>query len=177
MQEIHLKRELYNILKTNKDKITADDLPVLKELYRILNDCTDKNGRKHDDLGRFTSKEGNGVKQEELKANIKNSIDDILAGKADEIIVKNVRDDLEQYGGNNNIAFIKGTKKGGVAHFATKHKDDIEYIINVLINGKITAAVPNRKVFIEDENYLAILSLDYFGDKKTWLLTGYKKDK
>ncbi len=178
MQEKEIEKEIIEIVKKHSSSLSKADLPFLYGLNSIMNDCTDCNGCKHDNLGRFTKKDkGSRLQQQRLKTDIKNAIDSIIAGKSNEIIVKNIRNDLEQYGGNNDIAFIKGTEKGGVAHFATKHKKDIEHIIDVLIDGKITAAVPNRKVFIEDEDYLAILSLDYFGNKKTWLLTGYKKDK
>jgi len=79
---------------------------------------------------------------------IQQAIQSILNGAADEIIVKNVRSDLEEYGGSNGIAFLKGTDKGVVSHFANKHKEDIDGIIDALINGKITGFMKNRKVYI-----------------------------
>ena len=115
--------------------------------------------------------------KEKTKSNIKNAIEQIIKGEKEEVVIKNVRDDLEKYGGTNDISFIKGNEKGGIFHFSKKHKEDIEGVIEALTDGKITSHVPNRKVFIEHKDYLAILSLDYHGNKKTWLLTGYKKDK
>lgn len=115
--------------------------------------------------------------KEKTKSNIKNAIEQIIKGEKEEVVVKNVRDDLEKYGGTNDVSFIKGNEKGGISHFSKKHKEDIEGVIEALTDGKITSHVPNRKVFIEHKDYLAILSLDYHGNKKTWLLTGYKKVK
>lgn len=115
--------------------------------------------------------------KEKIKSNIKNAIEQIIKGEKEEVVIKNVRNDLEKYGGTNDVSFIKGNEKGGISHFSKKHKEDIEGVIEALTDGKITSHVPNRKVFIEHKDYLAILSLDYHGNKKTWLLTGYKKDK
>lgn len=39
--------------------------------------------------------------------NIKSAINDVISGKTEEKTVNNVRNDLEQYGGTNDIAFLK----------------------------------------------------------------------
>lgn len=114
--------------------------------------------------------------KEKTIKNVKNAIENIIKGDSDEIIVDNVRNDLEQYGGTNNIAFLKETKKGGIAHLDDKHSKDIDGVVDALVNAPITRYVKDRKVFIENDEYKVILSLDYFGTKKTWFLTGYKKD-
>lgn len=118
MQDIEIKKEIVKIVKKNFSSLSKTDLPLLHGLNSILNDCTDRNGCKHDDLGRFTRKDNeNNMQKNSVKEEIQKAINDIIVGKADEIIVKNIRDDLEQYGGSNDIAFIKGNNKGGVAHF------------------------------------------------------------
>lgn len=108
---------------------------------------------------------------------IKSSINKIIRGEEDEITIDNVRDDLVQYGGTNSVTLLKGNSKGGILHIDSDHKEDVDGVVDAIVKGKITSAVPNRKIFIETQDYLALLSLDYFGNKKTWLLTGYKKDK
>lgn len=108
---------------------------------------------------------------------IKSALYAVVEGKKDEITIQNVRSDLAQYGGNNNISIIKGNIKGGAAHILDKHSGDIEGIIDTILNGKITNVIKERKVFLETDNYLVILQLDYFGNKKTWLLTGYEKEE
>lgn len=109
--------------------------------------------------------------------NIKSAINDVISGKTEKKTVNNVRNDLEQYGGTNDIAFLKGNENGGIEHLNIKHKDDIDGVINAIVNGNVIKYVPNRKVQIENNGYIALLSLDYFGNKKTWLLTGYKNTK
>lgn len=108
---------------------------------------------------------------------IQNKIEKILQGKTEEELVKNIRNDLEQYGGTNDLALIKGTAKGGILHINTKHStSNINKIILAILKGKVVKSVQSRKVLLEYNNYQALLSLDYYGDKKTWLLTGYKLD-
>lgn len=116
-------------------------------------------------------------KQAIKKFEIKTAIQKILDGEQKEIIIKDARDDLIEYGNTNDIAFIKGNDKGGILHIDKEHKKDFDGVINTIVKGKVTKHIPNRKVFLETEDYLAILSLDYFNNKKTWLLTGYKKDE
>ncbi len=62
-------------------------------------------------------------------------------------------------------------------HILNKHTGDIEDVAKCLINGKITKVIPNRKIYINNNNTECLLSLDYFGNKKNWLLTGYKINK
>lgn len=127
--------------------------------------------------GRFAKKDSFQSGKQKIVQNVIDAIQDIIKGKFDEIVVDNVRDDLEKYGGSNNIAFLRETIKGGIAHLGYKHNKDINGVANTLVNAPITRYVKDRKVFIEDDNYKVILSLDYFGKKKTWLLTGYKKEQ
>ncbi len=115
--------------------------------------------------------------KEKAVKNVKNAISDVIEGKIDEKVVSNVRNDLEQYGGTNDITFLKGNKGGGIEHIKDKHSEDIDGVVDALVNAPITRYVKGRKVFIENDNYKVILSLDYFGEKKTWLLTGYKKEQ
>lgn len=121
--------------------------------------------------------EGETPKQAFKKFEIKTSIQKIINGEADEIVIKNVRDDLAQYGENNDVALLKGNVKGGVEHIKQKHEKDIDGIINALVKGKVTKHIPNRKVELTKDNYIALLSLDFKGNKKTWLLTGYENTK
>lgn len=116
-------------------------------------------------------------KQATKKFEIRTAIQKIKDGEETEITIKDIREDLAQYGGTNDITFLKGNEKGGIKHINTDHKDDFDGVINTIVKGKITSVVPERKVYIETKDYLALLSLDYFGKKKTWLLTGYKKDE
>lgn len=121
----------------------------------------------HDEKGRFCSSSEAKIKS------LEKAFQKVKAGSNEEI-VKNIRDDLEQYGGTNDVALIKGNSKGGVEHIDEKHHEDLSGIFKALVDGEITQTVPKRKVFIEHNGYRAVLSLDMFGNAKTWLLTGYK---
>lgn len=81
------------------------------------------------------------------------------------------------YSNTNDITFLKGNEKGGIEHIKQKHQKDISGIIDALILGQVTKHIKNRKVQLEKDNYVALLSLDYNGKKKTWLLTGYENTK
>jgi hypothetical protein len=93
-----------------------------------------------------------------------------------ELKISNVRSDLKGITGSNDIYLLQGNSKGGMKHILEKHPEDLNIIAETLQNGEITKVVPNRKVFIESNDGHCLISLDYNGNKKTWLLTGYKKD-
>ena len=98
------------------------------------------------------------------------------------------RDDLSQYGGDNNITFYYGSTgnpeknfKGGygIAHIGGKHgADTLLRVLNVIADGKIDRYVPgNKTVVLTDGEYEAVLALTRFGEKETWLFNGWKKDE
>ncbi|MDO4184624.1 MAG: hypothetical protein Q4D11_05250 [Rhodospirillales bacterium] len=95
---------------------------------------------------------------------------------AEEATVKNLRNDLEQYGGTNDVTFIYGDEKKGLFHIADKH-GGIKTLLKVLdtvVDGNITNyTAKNKTVHIMKNGIEAILSLDEHGNKKTWLLTGF----
>lgn len=93
-----------------------------------------------------------------------------------ELRLSNVRNDLKEISGSNDIYLLQGNEKGGMKHILSKHPEDIDIVADTLKNGSITKVVPNRKVFIESNDGHCLISLDYNGNKKTWLLTGYKKN-
>ena len=98
------------------------------------------------------------------------------------------RNDLTQYGGDNEITFYYG-KTGnpennfrggyGIAHIGGKHgADTLLSVLNVIANGKIDRYVAgNKTVVLSDGQYEAVLALTRFGDKETWLFNGWKKDE
>lgn len=94
-----------------------------------------------------------------------------------ELKLHNVRNDLKDIAGTNDIYLLQGNEKGGIKHILKEHPEDIEIVADTLKSGNITNVVPNRKVFIESDDGLCIVSLDYNGKKKSWLLTGYQKTK
>lgn len=99
-----------------------------------------------------------------------------IANGAEEATVSNLRDDLQQYGGTNDITFIYGNEKKGLFHIASKH-GGIKTLLKVLdtvVDGKISKFVKGKKtIHLLKNGAEAVLSLDENGNKKTWLLTGW----
>ena len=96
------------------------------------------------------------------------------------------RDDLVQYGGNNEITFYYGNigdparnfKGGyGISHIGAKHGvDAIINAVRVIADGKVERYVKgNKTVVLTDGEYETILALTRFGNKETWLFNGWKK--
>lgn len=99
-----------------------------------------------------------------------------IANGSKEATVPNLRDDLEQYGGTNDITFERGDEKSGLEHIALRHGHKvIPGVLDTVIEGKILRYLPsNQTVILRSEQYEAVLSLNKHGTKKTWLLTGYE---
>lgn len=99
-----------------------------------------------------------------------------IVNGAEEATVKDLRNDLEQYGGTNDVTFIYGDEKKGLFHIADKH-GGIKTLLKVLdtvVDGNITEFTEkNKTVHLMKGGIEAILSLDEHGKKKTWLLTGF----
>ena len=99
-----------------------------------------------------------------------------IADGAEEATVKNLRDDLEQYGGTNDVTFIYGDENKGLFHIADKH-GGIKTLLKVLdavVDGNIIRySAGNKTIVVSKGDYEAVLSLDENGKKKTWLLTGF----
>ncbi len=102
------------------------------------------------------------------------SLQEIVNG-AEEATVKDLRNDLTQYGGTNDITFVWGNKKKGIVHIATDHSVDVlPKVIDTVIDGKITHFTKkNKTVHLMKNGIEAVLSLDEHGNTKTWLLTGW----
>ena len=127
-----------------------------------------------DEKGRWVSDGGGVTSSIEKHKQIEKALFEIIAG-ADEAVVSNLRDDLEQFGGTNDVTLVKGDKKKGLIHIAERHgTETVPNILDALVDGKISKFVPNKKtVHIIKGNYEAVLSLDEHGKQKTWLLTGW----
>ena len=84
----------------------------------------------------------------------------------------------------------KGFKKGnGVSHIIAKRDWEAKQfpekklkgglktamkLVDVIVNGEITKTVKAKEtIHISKDGYEAVLSLDWHGNKVTWLLTGY----
>ncbi len=102
-----------------------------------------------------------------------------IADGSEEETVPGLRNDLEQYGGTNDITFLWGDDKKGIYHIAYRRGlDTLLHVIDAVSDGEITKFVSEKKtVHIEKDGYEAILSLDEHGKKKSWLLTGWEIDK
>ncbi len=110
-----------------------------------------------------------------LKAReVLNALKKIVNGSEEET-VENLRDDLEQYGGTNDVTFVFGNNKKGIQHIAQKHgSKTLLKVFDTVVDGKVKRYVKgNKTIILGKENYEAVLSLDKNGSKKTWLLSGW----
>ncbi len=131
-----------------------------------------------DEEGNLQGKVGKKIEKEteisEKKQKIKNALQEIADGK-EEVTLPKLRDDLEQYGGTNDITLIKGNKKEGIIHIIENGREHyLGDILDAVVEGKIERfSQIKQTVTIRNGNYEALLSLNRHKEKKTWLLTGW----
>lgn len=78
--------------------------------------------------------------------------------------------------GTIDLVYGKAGETGyGLAHIAEKHPEILQHLDALLNRGRVIGELPNRKYLgIGDEK--AVISLDWKGDKKSWVLTAYVED-
>ena len=116
------------------------------------------------------------------RAAVKDAMRKIAAGST-EVTIPALRDDLEQYGGTNDVTIVQGWaaeggKGAGLSHIIKEHGEGvIPGVLEAVIDGKVLRATKVggkvHKVTLVKGDYEAVLSLNEYGKKKTWLLTGF----
>ncbi len=131
----------------------------------------DKNGDLQGTVGRKIEKD---TDVSEKKKQIKNALQEIADGK-EEVTLNKLRNDLEQYGGTNDITLIKGNKKEGIIHIIENGREHyLGDILDTVVEGKIERRTEgNNSIVLQKDNIQAVLRLEKNGEKKTWLLTGW----
>lgn len=126
------------------------------------------------DITRTFYQEGISPKTSQKAKEVVNALKKIADGSEEET-VKDLRNDLEQYGGTNDVTFVFGNDKKGIKHIAQKHgAKTLLKVFDTVVDGKVLRYVPNKKtVVLSKSDYEAVLSLDENGNKKTWLLSGW----
>lgn len=111
---------------------------------------------------------------------VKDAYEKIKQGQ-DTVVIQELRKDLEELGGTSDVTFFKGDKKYGFEHIKARGREkDINGILEAVANGTIMnrdKIKTNKMVYVQKNGYEALLCLDYKGEVKTWLLTGYLIDK
>ena len=107
-----------------------------------------------------------------------NALQKIAAGSEEET-VSNLRNDLEQFGGTNDITFYWGNEKKGIYHIAYRRGiDTLFHVIDTVADGKINRFVEgNKTVILEKDGFEAVLALTEYNKQKSWLLTGWKTNE
>ncbi len=102
-----------------------------------------------------------------------------IADGSNEETVPDLRSDLEQYGGTNDVTFVYGNAKKGLEHIGARRGiDTVLGVVDTVQNGVITKYVAGKKtIHLEKDGFEAVLSLEEHGNKKTWLLTGWEINK
>lgn len=114
----------------------------------------------------------------EKRDSVLDALQKIAEGSAEET-VPNLRNDLEQFGGTNDITFLWGNLKKGMYHIAYRRGiETLLHVVDALADGKIERYVAGKRTLhLVKDGYEAILSLDENGEKKSWLLTGWEINK
>ncbi len=144
---------------------------------------TAKNGKKYQidtETGEITrgnigqSEWDSPSRQDARRDKVEDALREIANGRP-ESTISGLRNDLEQYGGTNDVTIIRGDSKKGLIHIKERHgMASIAPVLEAVANGKITrCSRGNKTVAIQKDGYEAILSLEEHGKQKTWLLTGY----
>ena len=84
-----------------------------------------------------------------------------IANGSEEEIISDLRNDLEQFGGTNDITFYWGNEKKGIYHIAYRRGvDTLFHVIDTVADGKINRFVEgNKTVVLEKDGYEAVLAL------------------
>lgn len=153
------------VLTVHKDAL------AVRALFKDLGiSITPKKGYANDRMyqGRISNKTKQ--KAREVRAALQK-----IAEGAEEATVANLRNDLDQYGGTNDVTFKFGDEKSGIRHIAEKHGlKTLLQVFDSVVDGKVSKFVKGKKtVHLQKNGVEAVLSLDENGNKKTWLLTGW----
>lgn len=131
-----------------------------------------------DENGNLQGKVGSKIEEEaelsQKRQDVKNALKEIANGK-EEVTLPKLRNDLEQYGGTNDVTLIRGNKKEGIQHIIENGREHyLGDILDTIIEGKIERfSEIKQTITLRNGNYEALLSLNRHGEKKTWLLTGW----
>jgi hypothetical protein len=75
------------------------------------------------------------------------------------------------------IDLIYGNEKGGLAHIAAEHPGILPRLPTILREGELKEIPGNRKKYLITDKTIpevAVVSLDYNGKEKTWVVTAYE---
>lgn len=162
----------------------------VKYLSNLVFDMVDKNGRSHDDLGRF-AKESSGPKEwgesfSEYSGKPEQAIDKLLKekrGYVPKAIYKSGIGDIDFVWG---IPGQKFTEKGyGIAHIIRRRKENgydgekfVKTIPSIIKNGTIYRDTRFKdRVYVETKDKSSTIRLDWDGLTRVWLVTAfYKKE-
>jgi len=82
--------------------------------------------------------------------------------------------------GLGTIDLVWGGPKFGLMHIARKHAAALRKLPGVLKHGRIVRFKGNNKIHLVDDKeplHVVVVSLDYFGTAKTWVVTSYDDEK
>lgn len=103
------------------------------------------------------------------------AVEKIAAG-SEEVTLKDLRNDLAALGGTNDVTLVWGDSKKGLRHVGEKRGAKVVAdVLTAVAHGSIAKHVAGKKtVHVVLGKTEAVLSLDEYGNRKTWLLTGWK---
>ena len=162
-------KKLKEQIDSDRKIITENADKIAKNIDTYLKDPTDDEARR-----KIYYQRGISDKTKQKAREVKAALQKIAEG-AEEATLANLRNDLEQYGGTNDVTFKFGDEKKGIRHIAEKHGfKTLLQVFDSVVDGEVIKFVKGKKtVHILKNGIEAVLSLDEHGNKKTWLLTGW----
>ena len=169
----------------------AEKQPLFEKKYLsdLVMDMVDKNGRNHDDLGRF-SKESSDPKEwgesyPEYGGKPDEAINKLLkekGGYVPKAIYKHGIGDIDFVWG---VPGEKGTERGyGLSHIIRRRSENnhdgvqfVKKIPSLIKYGTVFKEPDKTRAFIETKDKKATISLKWYEKNRTWLLTAYFKDE
>lgn len=108
------------------------------------------------------------VTPHEAPTDAASAIERLMADKGGEAVVKTAAGD---------VTLVYGDDKAGLAHIAKRRGADfMKRLPELLEKGEVYKRGNQKtRVFIKNDTDEAVLSLDWNGEKKTWLLSAYEK--
>ncbi|MCA3128561.1 MAG: hypothetical protein IOD10_16820, partial [Rhodocyclaceae bacterium] len=123
------------------------------------------------------SRAGTGGPQARLQA-LAAAAAEIAAG-ADSAVARNVRPDLARYDGSPDVLLLWGDDRQGLQKIgARRGATVVADVLRAIARGKVERYTKaNRTVVLAHRSARAVLRLERFGQRETWLLTGWEEGK
>ncbi|WP_066389541.1 PBECR2 nuclease fold domain-containing protein [Helicobacter himalayensis] len=164
-------------------------VPQSKKPYKQMYEVTKK---QLEELQRAHPNKDFGTNYPEFYATKGRAIEHLLKTKSGQVYGAFYRKDLEELSGNGDISLVWGDSNLGLKHILQRRTEDflqqglndkeaqkkalefVKSLPSIIEKGKVRKE--QTRAFIELDNDLSVIALDYKGEPNNWILTAYKKE-